>query len=35
MFSARPVLRLQEAALEDVRLEAADRPMVAAALLRR
>ena len=32
MLSARPVLRLQEAALEDVRLEAADKPMVAAAL---
>jgi hypothetical protein len=32
MLSARPVLRLQEAALEDVRLESADKPMVAAAL---
>ncbi len=32
MLSARPVLRLQEAALEDVRLEAADKPMVAAAM---
>ena len=32
MLSARPVLRLQEAALEDVRLERADKPMVAAAL---
>jgi len=32
MLSARPVLRLQQAALEDVRLEAADKPMVAAAL---
>jgi hypothetical protein len=32
MLSARPVLRLQEAALEDVRIEAADKPMVAAAL---
>jgi hypothetical protein len=32
MLSARPVLRMQEAALEDVRLEAADKPMVAAAL---
>ena len=32
MLSARPVLRLQEAALEDVRLENADKPMVAAAL---
>lgn len=32
MLSARPVLRGQEAALEDVRLEAADDPMVAAAL---
>ena len=32
MLSGRPVLRLQEAALEDVRLEAADKPMVAAAL---
>jgi hypothetical protein len=32
VLSARPVLRLQEAALEDVRLEAADKPMVAAAL---
>ena len=31
-LSARPVLRFQEAALEDVRLEAADKPMVAAAL---
>jgi hypothetical protein len=32
MLSARPVLRSQEAALEDVRLERADKPMVAAAL---
>ncbi len=32
MLSARPVVRLQEAALEDVRLEGADKPMVAAAL---
>jgi len=32
MLSARPVLRAQQAALEDVRLEAADKPMVAAAL---
>ena len=32
MLSARPVLRLQEAALEDVRLEAADKPVVAATL---
>jgi hypothetical protein len=32
MLSARPVLRGQEAALEDVRLEAADDPLVAAAL---
>jgi hypothetical protein len=32
MLSGRPVLRLQEAALEDVRLEAADTPVVAAAL---
>src|SRR6202163_1858287 len=32
MLSARPVLRSQEAALEDVRLESADKPMVAAAL---
>ncbi len=32
MLSARPVLRLQEAVLEDVRLEGADKPMVAAAL---
>ena len=32
MLSARPVLRLQEASLEDVRLEAADKPMVAAAM---
>jgi hypothetical protein len=32
MLSARPVLRLQEAALEDVRLEAADKPMVAASM---
>jgi hypothetical protein len=32
MLSGRPVLRSQEAALEDVRLEAADKPMVAAAL---
>jgi hypothetical protein len=32
MLSARPVVRLQEAALEDVRLEGVDKPMVAAAL---
>jgi hypothetical protein len=32
MLSAKPVLRAQEAALEDVRVEAADKPMVAAAL---
>ena len=32
MLSARPVLRSQEGALEDVRLETADKPMVAAAL---
>jgi len=32
MLSARPVLHAQQAALEDVRLEAADKPMVAAAL---
>jgi hypothetical protein len=32
MLSARPVLRGQEAALEDVHLEAADDPIVAAAL---
>jgi hypothetical protein len=32
MLSARPVLRGQEAALEDVRLEGADDPMVAAVL---
>lgn len=32
MLSARPVLRSQQAALEDVRVEAADEPMVAAAL---
>jgi hypothetical protein len=32
MLSARPALRGEEAALEDVRLEAADDPMVAAAL---
>jgi len=32
MLSARPVLRAQQAALEDVRIEAADTPMVAAAL---
>jgi hypothetical protein len=32
MLSARPVLRSQEAALEDVRLEAADNPTVAAVL---
>lgn len=32
VLSARPVLRAQQAALEDVRLEAADEPMVAAAL---
>ena len=32
MLSARPVLRAQQAALEDVRVEAADKPMVAAAL---
>ena len=32
MLSARPVLRAQQAALDDVRIEAADKPMVAAAL---
>jgi hypothetical protein len=32
MLSARPVLRGEQAALEDVRLEAADDPVVAAAL---
>jgi len=32
MLSARPVLRAQQAALEDLRVEAADTPMVAAAL---
>jgi len=32
MLSARPVVRLREAALEDVRLEGADVPMVAAVL---
>jgi hypothetical protein len=32
MLSARPVLRAQQAALEDVRIESADKPMVAAAL---
>jgi len=32
MLSARPLLRAQQAALEDVRIEAADTPMVAAAL---
>ena len=32
MISARPVVRSQEAALEDVRLEGADKPIVAAAL---
>jgi hypothetical protein len=32
MLSARPVLRAQQAALEDVRIEAADTPIVAAAL---
>jgi hypothetical protein len=32
MLSARPVLRGEQASLEDVRLEAADDPMVAAAL---
>jgi hypothetical protein len=32
MLSAKPVLRSQEAVLEDVRLERADKPMVAAAL---
>lgn len=32
MLSARPVAHLHEVALEEVRLEAADRPMVAAAL---
>jgi hypothetical protein len=32
MLSARPVLRAQEAALEDVRVETADTPLVAAAL---
>jgi hypothetical protein len=32
MLSARPVVRAQQAALEDVRLEGADKPMVAALL---
>jgi len=32
MLSARPVLRAQQASLEDVRVEAADSPMLAAAL---
>ena len=32
MLSARPVLRAQQAALEEVRVEAADSPMLAAAL---
>jgi len=32
MLSARPVLRTQQAALEDLRIESADKPMVAAAL---
>ena len=32
MLSARPVLRAQQAALEDLRIESADKPMVAAAL---
>ena len=32
MLSARPVLRAQEAGLEDVRVEAADSPLLAAAL---
>ncbi len=32
MLSARPVIRLHQAALEDVRLESADKPMAAAAL---
>jgi hypothetical protein len=32
MLSAKPVLRSQQAALEDVRVEAADKPMVAAAV---
>ena len=32
MLSARPVVRSQEAGLEDVRLEGADKPMVAAVL---
>ncbi len=32
MLSARPVLRALQAALEDVRIESADKPMVAAAL---
>ena len=32
MLSARPVARSQQAALEDVRLESADKPMVAALL---
>ncbi|HEX7272591.1 MAG TPA: hypothetical protein VF420_10620 [Casimicrobiaceae bacterium] len=32
MLSARPVLRGEQAALDDVRLEAADNPMVAAGL---
>ena len=33
MLSARPVLRLQEAALEDVRLESADKPRMSRALI--
>ena len=32
VLSARPVVRLQQAALEDVRLERGDKPMAAAAL---
>jgi hypothetical protein len=32
MLSARPVVRLQQAVLEDVRLESADKPMVGALL---
>jgi hypothetical protein len=32
MLSARPVVRAQQAALEDVRLESANNPMVAALL---
>jgi len=32
MLSARPVLRTQQAALEDLRIESADKPMVAAEL---